>query len=744
MKKVKISLLLLLIFSAFLIVTYAADGKGIVDTAILNIRSGPGTNYSNIGQLSRGSEIAIVKAENQWLQIRLPQGLGWVSSEYIKLLTEPAKEAQTSGVINSNQVNIRKEANTESAVLTQLNKGQLVDVVEKKGEWYKIKTGSTEGWVAGFLITIQGSAVDTQTYYINQSLVNMRSEPNLNANIITQLKKDTAVTAKNQKGDWYQVQTKEGQEGWVAGWLLSLADGSSLLKDPSTGAVIYPQNPEANAAAGSDSAFKVNDNVVIKESLVNVRQGPGIEYGVISQVKNGQNFTVIDVQKDWLKVRLDSGNAGWLADWLVLKKEDAQESQRQDIEFDSNESAKISMGNGKYLVISNKAEYLELDILPLSIEDYRLSKPSANQIMIDFPELTLSPQKVFVNQFNINYVEVMDKKLLINFKDKIDFRAAYVRENQSINIKMRNYLEALSVIKEINLNESSTGFDFTVKADKDISYESQRLSLDHIAFFIKGSRLDLAGKNTYSKVIKDGYELTAKQDSQDVVRLDLKFVYGSSVRVSLKDKSLGVALGYPTQGPKGKVVVIDPGHGTIKAGGWVDTGATGLVMKVKELDVNIAVSLKVEEYLKAEGVSVIVTHRGTTNRDLYDRANLANNENAYCFVSIHSNSTTNKAVQGAGVFFYAPEWMPEIYMQRMERQNLARLILDDILKETGRPSYGIFEDNFAVIRETKMPSVLVEMGFLSNQQEEALLADPNLQARMARGIANGILKFLNQ
>lgn len=744
MKKIKISLVLLLIFSAFLIASYAADGKGTVDTAILNIRSGPGTSYSNIGQLSRGSEVAIVKTENQWLQIRLPQGLGWVSSEYIKIISSPAQEAQSAGVINSNQVNIRKEAGTDSQVLAQASKGQVVEIIEQKGDWYKIKTGSTQGWVAGFLITIQGAAVDTQTYYVNQALVNMRSEPNLNAAVVKQLNKDTAVTVKNQKGDWYQVQTKEGLEGWVAGWLLSLADGTSLLKDPGTGAVIYPQNPETNDNTGTASAFKVNDNVVIKESLVNVRQGPGIEYGVISQVKNGQSFTVIDVQKDWLKVRLDSGNAGWLADWLVLKKEDAQESQRQDIEFDDNESAKISMGAGKYLVITNKAEYLEIDVLPLAIEDYRLSKPSDKQIMIDFPELTLSPQKVFVNQFNINYVEVMDNKLLINFNDKIDFRASYVRDNQSINIKMRNYLEALSVVKEINLSETAAGFKFEVVSDKEISYESQRLSLDHIAFFIKSSRLDLDGKNTYSKIIKDGYELTAKQDSQDLVRIDLKFVYGSSVRVSLKDKSLGVSLGYPTEGPKGKTVVIDPGHGTIKAGGWVDTGATGLVLKVKELDVNIAVSLKVEEYLKAEGVSVIMTHRGTTNRDLYDRANLANNENAYCFVSIHSNSTTNRAVQGAGVFFYAPEWMPEIYMQRMERQNLAQLILDAILKETGRPSYGVFEDNFAVIRETKMPSVLVEMGFLSNQQEEALLADPNLQSQMARGIANGILKFLNQ
>lgn len=139
-----------------------------------------------------------------------------------------------------------------------------------------------------------------------------------------------------------------------------------------------------------------------------------------------------------------------------------------------------------------------------------------------------------------------------------------------------------------------------------------------------------------------------------------------------------------------------------------------------------------------------MTHTGTTNRDLYDRANLANNENAYCFVSIHANATGNRAVQGVGLFYYAPEWMPEIHMQRLERQNLANYILAETVKSTGRPTYGIFEKNFAVTRETKMPSVLVETGFLTNQQEEQLLANGDFQDKMARGIANGILKFINQ
>jgi N-acetylmuramoyl-L-alanine amidase len=740
-----------------LVLSVAADGKGTVNASVLNIRSGPGTNYNNIGQLSRGSEVSVVKIENNWIQIRLPQGLGWVSSEYVTVSANPTVDVTPApsvqgaevltgktGVINSTVVNVRKEPGTESQTLGQLSRGELVQLQQKKDDWYYVKSGKVEGWVAGFLITVQGEGVDTRTYYVNQNVVNMRSEPNLNAEIISQLNRNTPVTVKNQRGDWYQVVTKEQKEGWIAGWLLSQADGSSVLKDPGTGAVIYPQNPETAPSGITESGIKVNDNIIIKESVVNVRQGPGIEYGIITTVKAGQGFAVIDAEKNWLKIKLPSGNAGWIADWLVFKKEDSQETQRQDISFDENNSAKISLGSGKFFIITNSQDFLEIDILPVSIEDYRLSKPSATQIIIDFPELNLTPQKVYVNQFNIGTVEVASKKITINFLDKIDFRASYEKENQGINIRLRNYAEALSTINNITINEEADRFNFEIFSEKEISYESKRLSLDQIAFFIKGSRLDINGSNTFNKTINGNYQITAKQDSQDVVRVDLKFIYGSSVRVNLKEKSLNVAVGYPTQGPRGKIVVIDPGHGTIKAGGWVDPGAIGKTLKVRELNVNIPISLKVEEYLRREGVEVILTHRGTTNRDLYDRANLANNENAYCFVSIHANATANRAIQGIGVFYYAPEWMPEIFMQRLERQNLATYILDEALRSTGRPSYGIFEENFAVIRETRMPSVLVETGFLTNQQEEQLLSSPAFQDQIASGIAKGILKFLNQ
>lgn len=747
--------IMLCIFVASLLIAVASDGKGTVNVSLLNVRSGPGTNHTRISQISRGTEVAVIKAENDWLQIRLSDNrTGWVSGQFINITTAPGQTTRSnlngteklenmSGVINSTVVNVRQLPTTDSAAISRVSRGELVQLLERKDDWYYIKSGSIEGWVAGFLITVQG-APDTRTYYVNQSLVNLRSEPNLNAHIISQLTRNTPVTVKNQRGDWYNVTTADNKEGWIAGWLISQADGSSVLHDQSTGTVIYPQNPESKPSGVSESGIKINDTVVIKENVVNVRQGPGLTFSIVSRVNAGQTFTAIDAQGTWIKIRLSDGRVGWIADWLVFKREDSTTAQRQDITFDQNQTARISLGAGKFLVFNNTDAYLEADIFPVSIEDYRLSKPTERQIMLDFPELNLESKTVHVNQLNIASVIVEPKRVIINFSEKIDFRASYERDKEAIAIKLRNYAENLAVVNNIAVDQDSEGFVLNMRSDREIIYESQRLSLDQIAFFIKGARLDLNGQNTFRKSIAEGYEVSARQDSQDVVRVDLKFKYGSSIRVNLQRNNLAVTVGYPSAGPEGKIVVIDPGHGTIRPGGWVDPGAISPYNGVRELDVTVPISLKVEQYLQAEGVHVIMTHRGTTHRDLYDRANLANRENAYCFVSIHANAATNRAVQGVGVFYYAPEWMPEIYMQRLERQNLANAILDEAVKATGRPIYGIFEQNFAVTRETRMPSVLVETGFLTNQQEERLLVDPAFQDRMARGIANGILKFINQ
>jgi len=130
---------------------------------------------------------------------------------------------------------------------------------------------------------------------------------------------------------------------------------------------------------------------------------------------------------------------------------------------------------------------------------------------------------------------------------------------------------------------------------------------------------------------------------------------------------------------------------------------------------------------------VILTRTSDVNVNLSQRANIANKENADIFISVHCNAVTNSFAHGLETFYY-----PNSDTGR----KLANIILNQLILETGLKNRGTKEANFAVLRLTTMPAVLVECGFLSNPAEEALLKQESFQKKCALGIGKGILAYL--
>ena len=139
---------------------------------------------------------------------------------------------------------------------------------------------------------------------------------------------------------------------------------------------------------------------------------------------------------------------------------------------------------------------------------------------------------------------------------------------------------------------------------------------------------------------------------------------------------------------------------------------------------------------------MILTRNGNTTLSLEDRAKLANNAGANAFVSIHANSSTGPVYNGTSVFYYAPI-LSALGSQRTQRQQLATSIQRSLVGELGRKDLGIIEQNLSVLRNTTVPSVLVEIAFLSHPEEEWLLGDPAFRLRSAQAIARGITDYLS-
>ncbi|WP_429371577.1 N-acetylmuramoyl-L-alanine amidase [Paenibacillus sp. DS2015] len=174
-----------------------------------------------------------------------------------------------------------------------------------------------------------------------------------------------------------------------------------------------------------------------------------------------------------------------------------------------------------------------------------------------------------------------------------------------------------------------------------------------------------------------------------------------------------------------KKVVIDAGHG------GSDPGATSISKKM-EKDFTLAVALKVEQLLLQEpAIELIMTRNSDVYPTLQDRVDLANNMNADVFVSIHADSFSPTA-NGSQTFYY----------QRTNSKAFANVIHKYLIKATGFKDRGVTENGFFVIKKTKMPAVLLEVGFLSNSDNEALLFTEELQNKVAQGIVNGIKEYL--
>lgn len=184
-----------------------------------------------------------------------------------------------------------------------------------------------------------------------------------------------------------------------------------------------------------------------------------------------------------------------------------------------------------------------------------------------------------------------------------------------------------------------------------------------------------------------------------------------------------------------QIIVLDPGHGGI------DTGASG-PGGVTEKDVTLPICFYLKEYFRLSGARVLLTRSDDRElsedlvEDLRARVRLAKEAGATVFLSIHGNSFPSAYEYGAQTFYYP---------SHPDSLRLARCIQEELVKMAsplGENYREVQEGDFHVLRNAPGPAALVEVGFLSNPEEEALLADPAYQKKLAWHIFAGTVAFL--
>lgn len=182
-------------------------------------------------------------------------------------------------------------------------------------------------------------------------------------------------------------------------------------------------------------------------------------------------------------------------------------------------------------------------------------------------------------------------------------------------------------------------------------------------------------------------------------------------------------------------VILDPGHGGIDAGKTAINGT-------EEKDINLNIALKIKNKLKKEDIDVIMTREAderlgqTQKEDLKERVSLMNSKKPVLSVSIHQNSYHQENVSGAQVFYHSKSG---------EGERAAGILQEQLnLLQPDNPKKIKANDTYYILKNTEVPAVIAECGFLSNYAEAEKLADDAYQEEIAGAVAKGILLYIEE
>lgn len=289
-----------------------ACGLGNVDfkvkVDVLNVRTGPGTQYPIATKLKKGAIVRPTELKNGWSKIGENK---WVSHNYLSMIdncTIPEngssyeKITPTNLVVNTSALNLRSEPSTNSDRIVVLNQGHKLIALEQHGNWYFVTDGHNEGWVSKSYVVKQSTNTTTnqntstikeekvamrELTVINTDSLNIRKGPGTNYAIAGTLKRGEFAMSNVKSGNWYKIDAGWIHENYVDVTIFSLNSNSTwddLLDAPA-------MDEENNNLVSGAQYVKVTVPEGDKDGGLNVRLSPNLKGSIKTTLKSG---TVIE------------------------------------------------------------------------------------------------------------------------------------------------------------------------------------------------------------------------------------------------------------------------------------------------------------------------------------------------------------------------------------------------------------------------------------------------------------------
>lgn len=276
----------------------AQENEVTVNVASLKVRTGPGLTYDTIGSVTKNDKLDIIGKENDWLQINFGGTTGWVASWYTT--KESLKLSNKQIVSKVNQLNVRTEPTTSSAVIGQLKEGDTSNAYQSQEDWVEIDYQGQKGWVNQSYITVTEQTIKEDTplpsgkniFEVSVNTLNVRSKADLTSKTIGQVNKGDQFAVINSDHNWVQVELKNGDKGWLYSFYGTFS---------------------SSATTGTE---KENGTITILYNGTNLRSDSTTSSEVVTRADAGTTFPVAEKTNDWYKVMVGDQTA-YVASWVV-------------------------------------------------------------------------------------------------------------------------------------------------------------------------------------------------------------------------------------------------------------------------------------------------------------------------------------------------------------------------------------------------------------------------------------------
>lgn len=540
--------------------------------------------------------------------------------------------------------------------------------------------------------------------------VNIRTGPGLSYDVVTKVKNNEVLSVMGEEGDWIRVKTSSNKVGWIANWLIQTEQVTSTK----------------------------NQTAKITENGLRVRSAAGTTNKVLGNIQKGETYNILQIKDGWIQIDSPYG-VGWIsADFATIIE--ANSTTASDEKVEANTPTVQATG-----VVTTDILNVRANASTNSTLIGKLQKGTNVSIISQTESWTtilFNGEKAYVSSQYIEKLGNTSSEVVKNIKVQISASVLIVRSSNQLDAKevgrvtkdqIFNVLDEKNDWYQIEYEAGKTGWiagwyaqkitNSTTTPPTNNSTTNQKVTILNNGTNIRkeattnSAVLYRANKGEQYKIIEksgDWYKITLLNGEVGYVAGWLISINGN---IPITNQTA------TTKSLANKTIVVDAGHG------GRDSGTIG-ISGTMEKGYTLTVAKQLQNALKAAGANVIMTRTSDTYISLANRVYLSSYHRADAFISIHFDSINDSSVRGLTTYYYHPS-----------HQKLASSIHQSVVSATSLKDRSARSGNYYVLRENFQPAILLELGYLSNKNDEALIQTAAFQANAVNGIVKGLTNY---